>query len=123
MMTKTMPDEQEQRKLLIAIRDGGGYGLLFIVHGLGDVLFAVSPVPNLAGFEICCASPDRLYDVWKDGNITKPDQTREQVREWIRTNTPDWLCDDSKPTDFQKALIEEWVREFTQRYLGQIVVA
>lgn len=118
-----MVDEDEQRRLLLALKDGGGYGLLSIVHRSGDVLFAASPVPELAGYEIVCASPNRKYDIWKEGRIVAPDQDREQVREWIHNNTPEWLYDDSEPTESQLELVAAWVDDFHSRYPGTMTVA
>ena len=116
------PDDKEQRELLMAIKDGGGYGILFILKRPGDTLFAASPVPRLKGYEICCASPERMYDVWKDGTIEIPDQTRKQIREWIRTNTPEWLYDDSEVTADQQIQVKVWVDAFQRRYPRKIVV-
>jgi hypothetical protein len=118
----TTPDESEQRKLLYSLREGGGYGILSIVSRRGDVLFAASPVPALTGYEIVCASPDRLYDIWKDGDLVTPNQTREQIRSWVHANTPEWLYDDSTPTEGQKAMLTEWVEAFFRRYPGVLEV-
>ena len=116
-------EEDEQRRLLISLKDGGGYGILSIVHRRGDVLFAASPVPALAGYEIVCASPNRKYDIWKDGRLLVPDQDREQVREWIKKNTPAWLYDDSETTEAQKQLVSTWLDAFRSRYPGVMSVA
>ena len=118
-----MVDDDEQRRLLLGLKDGGGYGLLSIVQRRGDVLFAASPVPALAGYEIVCASPNRTYDIWKDGRIVTPDQDREQVRAWIKKNTPEWLYDDSETTEEQKQFVATWLDAFQLRYPGTMVVA
>lgn len=118
-----MLDEDEQRRLLFGLKDGGGYGLLCIVKRRGDVLFAASPVPALVGYEIVCASPDRSYDIWKEGRLVTPGQDREQVREWIHKNTPEWLYDDSTPTESQQQLVSTWLDAFASRYPGLVVVA
>ena len=117
-----MVDEDEQRRLLLSLKDGGGYGLLSVVHRRGDVLFAASPVPKLVGYEIVCASPQRTYDIWKDGRIVTPDQDREQVREWIKKNTPEWLYDDSETTEAQLELVATWMDAFRSRYPGTMAV-
>lgn len=118
-----MLDEDEQRRLLLSLKDGGGYGLLSIVYRHGDVLFAASPVPALAGYEIVCASPERTYDIWKDGRLITPNQDREQVKEWIQKNTPKWLYDDSETTDAQKQLVSTWLDAFRACYPGTMAVA
>ena len=117
-----MASDNEQRRLLLALKDGGSYGLLSIVHQRGDVLFAASPVPALVGYEIVCASPECTYDIWKEGRIVTPDQSREQVREWIQKNTPEWLYDDSTPTEAQKQLVSTWLDAFGLRYPGTMAV-
>ena len=117
-----MPSNSEQRKLLTALKDGGGYGILCIVSpiGFGDTVCAVSPVPDLVGYEVVCASPERLYDIWKDGRLVVPNQTREQIRTWIHANTPKWLYDDSVVTDKQKRLVAKWVDALRRRYPGTL---
>ena len=116
-------EEDEQRRLLLGLKDGGGYGILSIVHRRGDVLFAASPVPALAGYEVVCASPERTYDIWKDGHLIAPNQDREQIRAWIKKNTPEWLYDDSETTEAQKQLVFTWLDAFRARYPGTMVVA
>ena len=116
----TMPNDNEQYELLKAIKDGGGYGILCIFRRRGDVPFAASPVPKLVGYEIVCAAPERLYDIWKDGRIVAPNQTREQVRTWIHANTPKWLYDDSLLTEKQIRLIAKWVDALRRRYPGTL---
>ena len=123
MTLNNKTEEDEQRRLLLSLKDGGGYGLLSIVHRRGDVLFAASPVPELAGYEVVCASPERTYDIWKDGRLITPDQDREQIREWIHKNTPEWLYDDSETTEAQKQLVSTWLEAFRSRYPGVMVVA
>ena len=118
-----MLDEDEQRQLLVGLKDGGGYGILSIIQRRGDVLFAASPVPKLVGYEIVCASPEHKYDIWQDGRLVTPRQDREQVREWIQKNTPEWLYDDSTPTEAQKQLLATWIDAFALRYPGTMVVA
>lgn len=118
-----MVTPEEQRRLLVGLKEGGGYGMLFILSRPGDVLFAASPVPELVGYEIVCASPDRKYDIWKDGHIVKPNLEREQVRAWIQTNTPEWLYDDSEPTELQKQLVGTWFDSFMSRYPGIAEIA
>lgn len=117
-----MLDEDEQRRLLFSLKDGGGYGLLIIVKRRGDVLFAASPVPALAGYEIVCASPERKYDIWKEGRLITPGQDREQIKEWIQKNTPEWLYDDSETTETQLELVATWIDAFRSRYPGAMVV-
>ena len=113
-----MPSAREQRKLLLSLKDGGGYGILCIVTpvGFGDVVCAVSPVPDLVGYEVVCASPERLYDIWKDGRLVTPNQTRQQIKDWIKQNTPVWLYDDSETTEFQKNLVAAWTELFFEKY-------
>ncbi len=118
-----MVDEDEQRRMLFSLKDGGGYGILLIVHRAGDVLFAASPVPELVGYEIVCASPNRKYDIWKDGRLLAPDQDREQVKAWIKKNTPEWLYDDSETTEAQKQQVVAWLDAFWLRYPGTVAVA
>lgn len=118
-----MLDGDEQRRRLLSLKDGGGYGILIIVHRRGDVLFAASPVPELVGYEIVCASPERTYDVWKDGRLFSPNQDRAQVRAWITKNTPEWLYDDSETTEAQKQLVFTWLDAFRERYPGVMAVA
>lgn len=118
-----MPTRQEQSELLLELRTGGEYGILLILSRPGDVVFAVSPVPKLAGFEICCASPQRLYDIWKDGKLISPDRTRKQIRAWIKENTPVWLYDDSKITEEQMSIVSSWIDAVYSRYTGFTVEA
>jgi hypothetical protein len=87
-----------------------------------DILFATSPVPELRGYEIVCASPERLYDIWKDGHLEIPDQTKKQVKRWIREHTPVWLYDDTETTEAQKFLVKSWVEEMLKRYPGTCVI-
>ena len=112
----TMPNDNEQRELLKSLKDGGGYGILAILQRPGHVLFAASPVPKLTGYEIVCATPERLYDIWKDGRLVTPSQTRQQIKDWIKQNTPAWLYDDSEVTDTQKKIVAAWVELFAERY-------
>jgi len=117
----TMPNENEQYELLKAIKDGGGYGILCIFRRRGDVPFAASPVPKLVGYEIVCAAPERLYDIWKDGKLVTPGQTRQQIKDWIKQNTPVWLYDDSETTETQKNLVAGWCESFMERYPPECV--
>ena len=79
-------------------------------------MFAASPVPKLTGYEIVCATSERLYDIWKDGRLVTPNQTRQQIKDWIKQNTPVWLYDDSETTEFQKNLVAAWVELFAEMY-------
>jgi hypothetical protein len=100
------------------LKRGGNYGVLVLLKRAGDVAFAVCPVPDLKDYEIVCASPNRLYDIWKDGHIVKTDMTRRQVKSWIKNNTPKWLYDDSEVTDEHRSLVRSWVCEVLDRYPG-----
>lgn len=68
-------------------------------------------------------SPERTYDIWKDGHLIAPNQDREQIRAWIKKNTPEWLYDDSETTEAQKQLVFTWLDAFRARYPGTMVVA
>jgi len=119
MMTKNeMPSHEEQAKRLMALKDRKGYGVLAIIQAAGDVLVAVSPVPELAGYEIVSATHECAYDIWKDGCIETPNQTKEQIQDWIQSKTPKWVCDESTPTEEQKKQFLSWVHEFQRRYPG-----
>lgn len=120
--TTNMPSESEQQTLLRSLKDGGGYGILLIVKQGSDVLFATSPVPELRGYEIVCASPERLYDIWRNGRLVTPAQTKQQVKRWIRDHTPVWLYDDTEVTEAQKILVKLWVEELLQLYPGVCVI-
>ena len=122
MIGMQLPREREQRRLLKSLRDGGGYGIWMIVQRAGDVVFAASPVPKLAGYEIVCASPERLYDIWKDNHLITPQQTKEQIRKWLRENTPSWLYDDTPTTTEQAEIVMAWLEAFRERYPGLITV-
>jgi hypothetical protein len=111
-----MRSESDQRKRLQEIVAEGQYGLLCIIQAPGDVLFAASPVPKLAGYEIVAAGT--RYDIWKNGRLMEADQSLGDVRTWIRANTPDWLCDDSEPTPDQFGLLELWWGTFCATYPG-----
>ena len=112
----TMLDYKEQCEQLRALKDGGGYGILCILQRPGDVPFAASPVPELVGYEIVCAAPERLYDIWKDGVLVTPGQTKQQIKDWIKEKTPVWLCDASETTEDQKQLVAGWFEQFAERY-------
>lgn len=111
----TMTDDKERYERLRALKDGGGYGILCILQRPGDVPFAVSPVPELVGYEIC-AAPEGLYDIWKDGSLVISGQTTQQIKDWIKEKTPVWLCDNSETTEDQKRLVADWVKLFAERY-------
>jgi len=113
---------RQQIQKLEELKNHKGYGILFIMSRPGDVAFAVSPVPGLREYEIVCASPDGLYDLWKDGNIDKPDLTREEVSDWIRKATPEWLYDDSEVTVEQAELVQAWVLKLRLKYPGPMTV-
>ena len=112
----TMRDDNEQHERLQALKDGGEYGILCILRRRGDVLHAASPVPELVGYEIVCAAPERLYDIWKDGVLVTPGQTKQQIKDWIKEKTPVWLYDDSEITDVQRSLAADWLELFAERY-------
>jgi len=113
-----IPGGDAQLMRLLALKNRKGFGMLAIVFRRGDVVFAASPVPRLAGYEIVAASSNGLYDIWKNGKLITPDQTCEQVQDWIHTNTPKWLYDDSDVTERQKALVQSWLVLFNKRYPG-----
>lgn len=115
-----MPSENQQRDRLFALKDRKGYGILVIIRCRGDVVVAASPVPELVGYEIVAASPECVYDIWKDGNLATPNQTKEQIQDWIHKHTPEWLYDDSTPTKQQKRLVQSWTRDFMRRYPGSL---
>ena len=116
------PTDKVQRERLISLKDGGGYGILCILQQPGGVCFAASPVPALVGYEIVCASPERTYDIWKDGRLVTPNQTHEQIRSFIQENTPEWLYDDSETTPEQTELVVGWLQQFKLRYPGPLAV-
>lgn len=115
-------DHAEQRRMLLRLKEGGGYGVLCIIRNRGGVLFAASPVPKLAGYEIVCASPERTYDVWKDGTLVTPNLGITEVKAWIKSNTPAWMYDDSDVTEKQKRLVAKWVLKLRLRYLGSMQI-
>ncbi len=121
-MIRVRSEHDEQIRRLRALTHGGGYGVLLILSRHGDVPFTASPVPALRGYEICAASSDGLYDIWKDGTLKTPGQSRQQIKKWIRDNTPVWLMDDSTPTKKQKALFQSWATTFLRRYPGIMTV-
>lgn len=111
-----MLDKTAQREGLLKITEGDGFGILMICTTPGDVIHAVSPVPELVGYEFVFASPYELYDIWKDDKLILPDLSLEDVRRFIRERTPEWLYDDSEPTEEQSRLVNEWVEATAQRY-------
>jgi len=103
-----------KRQGLLRITEGKGYGLLMIVHTPGDVLFAISPVPELIGYEFVFVNG--LYDIWKDNHITSGGMSLSEVRLFIRTRTPVWLYDETEPTKEQLELVREWVEAVAKKY-------
>jgi hypothetical protein len=99
----------------MGIAKGNGWGALMVMQPPGDVPMAVSPVPLLRRYQIVCG-PDDLFDVLKDREYHWMDRTLDQIRTWIRENTPEWLYDDGKPTQEQKETFVEWVRLTCEMY-------
>ena len=116
-----IPSEDEQRERLFALKDRKGYGIIAIIRSPGDVVVAVSLVPELVGYEVVSASPECVYDIWKDGNLITPNQTKEQIQDWLHEHTPEWLYDDSETTDEQKEMVAAWTKDFMRRYPGYVM--
>jgi hypothetical protein len=80
----SIPTSDVQRQRLWHItQDAAGYGVLIYVDRPGDVSAVVPVHPDLAGYEICCVTGDDEYDIWKDGDLHLPNQTRNQIATWL----------------------------------------
>ena len=99
--------EQVDRLLELALADT--HGAVLLVQQPGDAPYLTSMIPDMDEYQIYLATDGESFDIWLNDTIVQPNQSAEQINQWLADNTPDWVYDSTPPTPEQREQVRQWM--------------
>jgi hypothetical protein len=106
-----MLTDQQQVDRLLQLAMSESHGAVLLVQRPGDLPHLTSLVPWVSDYQILCNKDGEHFDIWLHDHIVLSSLTDEQTNQWLASQTPEWVYDDSPPTEEQRATIAQWMSQ------------